>query len=221
MLQSLIVSGVIAGVGGVLGFVPLIIIMFFQLSFLEDLGYMARMAYMLDRVFRAFGLHGGSVMPFIIAGGIPGGCAVPGVMAARTLRSPRERLATILSAPFMACGAKIPVFLLLIAAFFPGNAGRAMFAITLASWAAALLVAKLWRKTVIPGESTPVYHGTAALPPAHLPGPVHPHRRTGLAVHQEGRYGDPGYLHPDVGGHDLPGPAGRTGSRLRGRTEAP
>jgi len=166
LLRSLLVSGVIAGVGGVIGFVPLIIIMFFQLSFLEDLGYMARMAYMLDRVFRAFGLHGGSVMPFIIAGGIPGGCAVPGVMAARTLRSPRERLATILSAPFMACGAKIPVFLLLIAAFFPGNAGRAMFAITLASWAAALLVAKLWRKTVIPGESTPFI---MELPPYRLP----------------------------------------------------
>jgi len=166
MLQSLIVSGVIAGVGGVLGFVPLIIIMFFQLSFLEDLGYMARMSYMLDRVFRAFGLHGGSVMPFIISGGIPGGCAVPGVMAARTLRSPKERLATILSAPFMACGAKIPVFLLLIAAFFPAHAGRTMFLITLGSWAAALLVAKLWRTTVIAGESTPFI---MELPPYRLP----------------------------------------------------
>lgn len=166
MLQSLVVSGVIAGVGGVLGFVPLIVVMFFQLSFLEDLGYMARVAYMLDRVFRAFGLHGGSVMPFIIAGGIPGGCAVPGVMAARTLRSPKERLATILSAPFMACGAKIPVFLLLIAAFFPGNAGLAMFLVTLASWAAALLVARLWRSTVVAGEGTPFI---MELPPYRLP----------------------------------------------------
>jgi ferrous iron transport protein B len=166
MLRSLIVSGVIAGVGGVIGFVPLIIIMFFQLSFLEDLGYMARMAYMLDRVFRAFGLHGGSVMPFIISGGIPGGCAVPGVMAARTLRSPKERLATILSAPFMACGAKIPVFLLLIAAFFPENPGGVMFGITLASWAAALLVARLWRSTVITGASTPFI---MELPPYRLP----------------------------------------------------
>ncbi len=166
MLRSLLVSGIIAGVGGVLGFVPLIIIMFFQLSFLEDLGYMARMAYMLDRVFRAFGLHGGSVMPFIIAGGIPGGCAVPGVMAARTLRSPKERLATILSAPFMACGAKIPVFLLLIAAFFPQKAGMVMFGITLASWAAALLIARLWRSTVIIGASTPFI---MELPPYRMP----------------------------------------------------
>jgi ferrous iron transport protein B len=79
--RSLVVSGIIDGVGGVLGFTPLIMIMFFLLSFLEDSGYMARMAYMLDRVFRIFGLHGCSVMPFIISGGIPGGCAVPGVMA--------------------------------------------------------------------------------------------------------------------------------------------
>jgi ferrous iron transport protein B len=164
--RSLLVSGVIAGVGGVLDFVPLICIMFFLLSCLEDLGYMARMAYMLDRVFRAFGLHGASVMPFIISGGIPGGCAVPGVMAARTLRSPRERLATILCAPFMACGAKIPVFFLLIAAFFPGHPGTVMFAITLASWAAALCVARLWRSTVIPGEATPFL---LELPPYRLP----------------------------------------------------
>uniref|UniRef100_I2Q2H1 Ferrous iron transport protein B n=1 Tax=Desulfovibrio sp. U5L TaxID=596152 RepID=I2Q2H1_9BACT len=166
LFRSLLVSGVIAGVGGVLGFVPLICIMFFLLSCLEDLGYMARMAYMLDRVFRAFGLHGASVMPFIISGGIPGGCAVPGVMAARTLRSPRERLATILCAPFMACGAKIPVFFLLIAAFFPAHPGMAMFAITLASWTAALCLARLWRSTVIPGEATPFL---MELPPYRLP----------------------------------------------------
>ncbi|EHJ46411.1 ferrous iron transport protein B [Solidesulfovibrio carbinoliphilus subsp. oakridgensis] len=174
LFRSLLVSGVIAGVGGVLGFVPLICIMFFLLSCLEDLGYMARMAYMLDRLFRAFGLHGASVMPFIISGGIPGGCAVPGVMAARTLRSPRERLATILCAPFMACGAKIPVFFLLIAAFFPGHPGTVMFAITLASWAAALCVARLWRSTVIPGEATPFL---MELPPYRLP------TLRGLAIH--------------------------------------
>lgn len=166
LFRSLLVSGVIAGVGGVLGFVPLICVMFFLLSCLEDLGYTARMAYMLDRVFRAFGLHGASVMPFIISGGIPGGCAVPGVMAARTLRSPRERLATVLCAPFMACGAKIPVFLLLTAAFFPEHPGLVMFAVTLASWAAALLAARLWRSTVIPGASTPFL---MELPPYRLP----------------------------------------------------
>ncbi|KAF5029168.1 Fe(2+) transporter FeoB [anaerobic digester metagenome] len=113
-------------------------------------------------------------MPFIISGGIPGGCAVPGVMAARTLRSPKERLATILSAPFMACGAKIPIYLLLIAAFFPEHPGLVMFAVTLASWAAALGVARLWRSTVIPGASTPFL---MELPPYRLP------TLRGLCVH--------------------------------------
>ncbi|MEF2145324.1 MAG: ferrous iron transport protein B [Desulfovibrionaceae bacterium] len=166
LLRSMIVSGVIDGVGGVLGFVPLIVIMFLMLAFLEDLGYMARMAYMLDRVFKAFGLHGCSVMPFIISGGIPGGCAVPGVMAARTLRSPKERLATILTTPFMVCGAKVPVFILLVAAFFPDSAGDAMFWITLGAWAMALLVAKFLRMTVLRGEPTPFL---MELPPYRMP----------------------------------------------------
>ncbi|BBD08592.1 ferrous iron transport protein B [Desulfovibrio ferrophilus] len=166
LFQSLVVSGMIDGVGGVLGFLPLILVMFFCLSFLEDLGYMARMAYMLDKVFKIFGLHGSSVMPFIISGGIPGGCAVPGVMAARTLRSPREKLATILTAPFMACGAKVPVFILLIAAFFPESGGNALFMITLGAWAVALLVAKGLRMTCIKGEATPFL---MELPPYRIP----------------------------------------------------
>jgi len=174
LLRSLIVSGVISGVGGVLGFAPLILIMFFLLSFLEDLGYMARVAYMLDRVFRVFGLHGGSVMPFIISGGIPGGCAVPGVMAARTLRSPKERLATILTASFMPCGAKVPVYLLLIGAFHPSQGGAILLGVTLASWAAALFVAKLLRSTVIKGASSPFI---MELPPYRLP------RFYGLCLH--------------------------------------
>lgn len=165
-LQSLIVSGVIDGVGGVLGFVPLIVVMFLMITFLEDLGYMARIAYMLDRVFKGFGLHGSSVMPFIVSGGIPGGCAVPGVMAARTLRSPKERLATILTSPFMACGAKVPVFILLIAAFFRADGGDALFVITLVSWAFALIVGKLLRVTVIKGPATPFL---MELPPYRIP----------------------------------------------------
>ena len=166
LLSSLIVSGIIDGVGGVLGFTPLIMIMFFFLSFLEDSGYMARMAYMLDRVFRIFGLHGCSVMPFIISGGIPGGCAVPGVMAARTLRSPKEKIATVLTAPFLSCGAKVPVFLLLAAAFFPGSGASALFWITLGGWVMALLAARLLRSTVIKGEATPF---VMELPPYRMP----------------------------------------------------
>lgn len=166
LLQSLIVNGVIDGVGAVMGFAPLIMVMFMILVFLEDLGYMARVAYMLDRIFRIFGLHGASVMPFIISGGIPGGCAVPGVMAARTLRSPRERLATIFCAPFMVCGAKMVAFLVLAAAFFPGHASDVMFFITVFSWVAALLVALLLRNTVLKGESTPF---VMELPPYRMP----------------------------------------------------
>jgi ferrous iron transport protein B len=166
LLSSLVVSGVIDGVGGVLGFTPLIMIMFFFLSFLEDSGYMARMAYMLDRVFRLFGLHGCSVMPFIISGGIPGGCAVPGVMAARTLRSPKEKIATVLTAPFLSCGAKVPVFLLLAGAFFPEAGADALFWITVAGWVMALLSALLLRHTVIKGEATPF---VMELPPYRMP----------------------------------------------------
>ncbi len=166
MLKSLIISGIIDGVGGVLGFVPLIMFMFLGISFLEDSGYLARMAFMLDRVFRMFGLHGSSVMAFIVSGGIAGGCAVPGVMAARTLKSPKERLATLLTVPFMNCGAKLPVYALLVGAFFAENQARVMLILTLISWIGALLVAKLLRSTVIKGEPTPF---VMELPPYRLP----------------------------------------------------
>ncbi|MDR2351026.1 MAG: ferrous iron transport protein B [Deltaproteobacteria bacterium] len=165
-LNSLVTKGIIAGVGGVLGFVPLIVIMFFLIALLEDSGYMARVAYMMDRIFRIFGLHGASIMPFIISGGIAGGCAVPGVMATRTLRSPRERLATILTAPFMVCGAKIPVFLLFTAVFFPENQALYMFSFTLLGWFFALIVARILRSTLIRGKATPF---VMELPPYRWP----------------------------------------------------
>ena len=177
-LQSLVVDGVIGGVGAVLGFTPFIMVMFLMLVFLEDLGYMARVAYMLDKVFKGFGLHGASVMPFIISGGIPGGCAVPGVMAARTLRSPKERLATILTAPFMVCGAKTTAFLVLVGAFFPGDATMVMLGLTLGAWVAALLVARALRWTLIKGRPTPF---VMELPPYRLP------TLYGVAAHTLGR----------------------------------
>ncbi len=166
MLKSLLVSGILGGVGGVLGFVPLIMFMFFGIAFLEDTGYLARMSFMLDRIFRMFGLHGSSVMAFIVSGGIAGGCAVPGVMATRTLKSPKERLATLLTVPFMNCGAKLPVFALLTAAFFAESQAQVMLLITLISWVGALLVARFLRSTLIRGESTPF---VMELPPYRLP----------------------------------------------------
>jgi ferrous iron transport protein B len=174
LLQSLVVSGIIDGVGGVLGFVPLIMFMFFGIALLEDSGYLARVAFMLDRIFRVFGLHGSSVMAYIVSGGIAGGCAVPGVMATRTLKSDRERLATLLTAPFMNCGAKLPVFALLIAAFFAKHEAMMMLIITLVSWSGALLVAKLLRSTIIKGKSMPF---VMELPPYRLP------TFRGLAIH--------------------------------------
>jgi ferrous iron transport protein B len=165
-LKSLVISALIDGVGGVLGFVPLILFMFFAIAILEDSGYLARVAFMLDRVFQWFGLHGSSVMAYIVSGGIAGGCAVPGVMATRTLKSPKERLATILTIPFMNCGAKLPVFALLVAAFFSSREALMMFVLTLISWGGALLVARLLRSTIIKGTPTPF---VMELPPYRMP----------------------------------------------------
>lgn len=166
LLKSMLISGVIDGAGGVLGFVPIIAFMFFGISILEDSGYLARLAFMLDRIFKIFGLHGSSVMPFIVSGGIAGGCAVPGVMAARTLKSRKERLATILTAPFMNCGAKLPVFVLLVSAFFKDHAAGMMLLITAISWLGALVAAKILRMTVVRGETTPF---VMELPPYRMP----------------------------------------------------
>ena len=165
-LKSMLVSGVIDGVGGVLGFVPLIMLMFFCIAVIEDSGYLARVAFMMDRIFRIFGLHGSSVMAFIVSGGIAGGCAVPGVMATRTLRSPRERMATLLTVPFMNCGAKLPILALLIGAFFAEHRSLYMFAFTLLSWAVALVAAKILRLTVLRGAPTPF---VMELPPYRFP----------------------------------------------------
>ena len=166
LFASLLVDGVIAGVGGVLSFVPLVLIMFALIAIVEDSGYMARMAYIADRVFQFFGLHGASVMPYIISGGIAGGCAIPGVMATRTMRSPKEKLATMLTLPYMACGAKLPVYLLLVGTFFPRNAANMMFAIIMLSWVLAFCVALLLRKTVLRGEATPL---VMEMPPYRMP----------------------------------------------------
>ncbi len=165
-VKSLIVNGVIGGVGGIIGFAPLIFIMFLVIAVLEDSGYMARMAYMLDRVFRIFGLQGSSVVPFIVSGGIAGGCAVPGVMAARTIKGSKERLLTMLTAPFMPCGAKVPVYAMIIAAFYTGDKGLIMMAITILSWIVALVMAKFLSKTVVKGDSSSF---VMELPPYRLP----------------------------------------------------
>ena len=167
MLHSLIRDGLIGGVGGVMSFVPLIFFMFLFISALEDTGYIARVAFILDRVMQTFGLQGKSILAMIVSGGLgAGGCAVPGVMATRTLREDKDRLVTMLVAPFMNCGAKMPVYAMLIAAFYPAYRTQMMLLLWAISWVVALAAAWVLRRFVIKGEQTPF---VMELPPYHVP----------------------------------------------------
>ena len=163
-LKSLVVDGVIGGVGSVLSFVPLIVLLYFFISLLEDTGYMARAAFLIDRAMRALGLHGKSFIPMILGFG----CNVPGIMAARTLDNEKDRLVTIMACPFMSCGARLPVYTLLIAAFFgaSGYGGTVLFGIYLLGIIIAVLVAVILRHTVYKGEVEPF---VMELPPYHIP----------------------------------------------------
>ncbi len=166
-LLSMVDEGIISGVGGVMSFVPLIFFMFFFIAVLEDTGYIARVAFIMDRLLRVFGLQGKSVLALIVSGGLGGGgCAVPGVMATRTLRDEKDRILTVIAAPFMNCGAKMPVYAMLIAAFFSSSQGAMMFLLWLLSWAFALFSAWMMRKIVFKGEQTPF---VMELPVYHVP----------------------------------------------------
>jgi len=155
-LRSLIYDGIVAGVGGVVVFIPIIFFIFFLVATLEQSGYMARVVVVLDRLMRLFGLHGNSIVPMILAGGIVGGCAVPAVLAARTMRERRERLLTILILPLMNCGGKVPLYVLLISAFFLSYKGFMLATIILISWACALVAASLLGKWFVKGTPSPL-----------------------------------------------------------------
>lgn len=166
IFQSLIVDGIIGGVGGVLGFFPQIICMFFAIAFFEDTGYMARAVFIMDRVMRKFGLHGKSFASLLIA---TNGCAVPAMMASRTIDNPKDRIITLLVTPFMICGAKLPIFALFIAAFFSKNSTQAantMFIFYALSIVIALFSAWVFKKTLFKGE--PGYF-VMELPPYRVP----------------------------------------------------
>lgn len=162
LLRSLLVDGIIGGVGGVFSFVPLIVILFFLLSILEDLGYMSRAAFATDKLLHSFGLHGQSIFPMMLGFG----CSVPAIMAARTLKSPRDRIITILVIPFMSCGAKLPVYVLLAAAFFPQNAANMVMLVYIVGVVLALLSALLLKNTILRGDPTPF---VMELPPYRAP----------------------------------------------------
>ncbi|MDR1478074.1 MAG: ferrous iron transport protein B [Planctomycetaceae bacterium] len=155
-LRSLIYDGIVSGVGGVLVFMPTIFFIFLFMALLEQSGYVARVIVVMDRIMRFFGIHGQSILPLILGGGIIGGCAIPAVMATRTMREQRERILTIMIIPLMNCGAKIPVYALLISAFFVANKELVMAAIIFISWTLALISSLILGKTIVRGKSSPL-----------------------------------------------------------------
>ncbi len=151
IVHSLIVEGIFAGVGSVLSFLPLIIVLFFFLSILEDSGYMARVAFVMDKLLRKIGLSGRSFVPMLIGFG----CSVPAIMATRTLASERDRKMTIILTPFMSCSAKIPIYSVFAAAFFPGREVVAMICLYFGGMAVGVLAALLMKATVFKGKPVP------------------------------------------------------------------
>ena len=151
VVHSLVIDGVFAGVGSVLTFLPLIIVLFFFLSVLEDTGYMARIAFVMDKPLRKIGLSGRSIVPMLLGFG----CTVPAILSTRTLASQRDRRMTILLTPFMSCTAKIPVYALFAAAFFYGNSALVMLFLYLLGIGLGVLMAWLGSRTVFRGNSTP------------------------------------------------------------------
>lgn len=161
-LVSLICNGVIAGVGSIVSFFPQILLLFLFLSILEDSGYMARAAFIMDKLLHKTGLSGRSFVPMLMGFG----CSVPGVMAARTLENERDRRMTIMLTPFMSCSAKMPVYALFIAAFFPSHRGLVVFSLYVTGLVVAILCAMVLKKTVLKGGHAPF---VMELPPYRLP----------------------------------------------------
>ena len=163
VLHSLIINGVFNGVGSVLSFLPIIVTLFFFLSMLEDSGYIARVAFVMDKPLRKIGLSGRSIVPLLVGFG----CTVPGIMASRTMPSERDRKMTILLTPFMSCSAKLPIYVFFTAAFFPHYAGLVMIGLYILGVLLGILMAVLYRKTLFQGEAVPF---VMELPNYRMPG---------------------------------------------------
>ena len=164
VVHSLIIDGVFAGVGSVLSFLPIIVVLFFFLSILEDSGYMARIAFVMDKLLRKIGLSGRSFVPMLIGFG----CSVPAIMATRTLPSDRDRKMTILLTPFMSCSAKLPIYALFTAAFFPKNGTLVMIGLYFIGIVVGILFMLLLKGTAFKGEPVPF---VMELPNYRLPSP--------------------------------------------------
>ena len=163
VVHSLVIDGIFNGVGGVLSFLPIIVTLFFFLSILEDSGYMARVAFIMDKLLRKLGLSGRSIVPMLIGFG----CTVPGVMASRTLPSERDRKMTILLTPFMSCTAKLPIYAFFTAAFFPGKGALVMIGLYVFGIIMGILMALIFKKTAFKGEAVPF---VMELPNYRMPG---------------------------------------------------
>ncbi len=163
VLQSLIIDGIFNGVGSVLSFLPIIIVLFFFLSLLEDTGYMARVAFVMDKLLRKIGLSGRSIVPMLIGFG----CTVPGIMASRTLPSERDRRMTIMLTPFMSCSAKLPIYAFFVAVFFPDHGAAVMIGLYLIGILVGILVALIYKSSVFKGEAVPF---VMELPNYRMPG---------------------------------------------------
>lgn len=161
-LNDLITDGIIGGVGGVIVFLPNILLLFFFISFMEDTGYMARVAFIMDKLMHKIGLHGKSFIPLIMGFG----CNVPAIMATRTIENRNNRLLTILINPFMSCSARLPVYILFIAAFFPHNAGTILFLLYFIGIVLAIGVALIFKKTLFKSDEIPF---VMELPPYRIP----------------------------------------------------
>ena len=163
VIHSLVIDGVFNGVGSVLSFLPVIVTLFFFLSLLEDSGYMARVAFVMDKLLRKIGLSGRSIVPMLVGFG----CTVPGVMASRTLPSERDRKMTIMLTPFMSCSAKLPIYAFFTAAFFPEHGAIVMIALYFGGIVMGILMALLMRRTLFSGEAVPF---VMELPNYRMPG---------------------------------------------------
>ena len=162
-IESLFVDGIIAGVGGVLVFVPVLLFLYLALAVLEDSGYMARAAFVMDRLMHALGLHGKSFLPMLIGFG----CTVPALYATRTLENEKDRILTGLLVPFMSCGARLPVYVLLAAIFFPENAGAVVFGLYLLGILTAIILGIILKNTIFKGKEQSIF--VMELPPYRMP----------------------------------------------------
>ena len=162
LLKDLFLDGIVAGIGSVIVFLPNILILFFCIALFEDTGYMARTAFLMDRVMHMVGLHGKSFIPMLMGFG----CNVPAIIATRSLENRKDRILTILITPFMSCSARLPVYIILAGTFFGARAGTVIFALYFIGIVVAIVSGRLFRSTLLKGQDAPF---VMELPPYRVP----------------------------------------------------